>query len=98
MSDQEDGVPDVAGVAPQAPPPEVLAVGSKILQSIREWYKAEANLYKLDYVLLNRLIGTCMSQYAAVLAVDSGVDKTSYMRSIEILYDGALRDAPKFGE
>lgn len=99
MPDQKNGVPVMDSLAENKNKTEetVTDTGNKILNSIREWYAKEAPLYPVDQVLLNKIIGICLSQYGAVLAVDCGVPKEIYLKQQEILFDTAYQAAPKFG-
>lgn len=97
MSDQENGVQELAAPTMVAPP-EMSLIGTKIMTSIRQWYASEAPIYKLDPMLLNHVICTALVQYAAVLSVDMGVAKENFLKSAGLLHDDAYDKAPKFGE
>jgi hypothetical protein len=98
MPDPENGLPKLDSI-PEAPAgqEEITVIGNKVLESIRDWYTKEAPLYNIDPLIMNRVIGVCLAQYAAILAVDTLVTKEQFIKSAEILFNGAYAAAPKFG-
>jgi hypothetical protein len=98
MADTENGAPNVDQPTKSKSQQEIVKeIGDKVLVSLRNWYTQEAPTFEVDQVLLNRVIGVCLSQYGAILAVDCGIPKDNFLKSQEILFDAAYREAPKFG-
>jgi len=76
----------------------MMTVGAELYASLIEWYRIKTIEHdKMDPQQLAQTMAVALNQYAAVVSVDLGMDKSRYLKVCSLLFDNAYQKAPKFG-